>query len=31
MLGYWNTQDHPFKELNNAKYVASTTLRDPAP
>jgi len=33
MLSYWNTQDHPFKEgLNNApKYVASTTLRDPAP
>ncbi len=33
MLGYWNTQDHPFKDgLNNApKYVASTTLRDPAP
>lgn len=33
MLGYWNSQDHPFKEgLNNApKYVASTTMRDPAP
>lgn len=33
MLGYWNTQNHPFKEgLNTAaKYVASTTLRDPAP
>jgi dihydrofolate reductase len=33
MLGYWNTQEHPFKEgLNNApKYVASTTMRDPAP
>ncbi len=33
MLGYWNTQDHPFREgLNHApKYVASTTLRDPAP
>lgn len=33
MLGYWNTQDHPFKDgLNNApKYVASTTMRDPAP
>jgi dihydrofolate reductase len=30
MLGYWNTQDHPFKDgLNNApKYVASTTLRE---
>jgi dihydrofolate reductase len=33
MLGYWNTQEHPFKDgLNNAvKYVASTTLNDPAP
>jgi dihydrofolate reductase len=33
MLGYWNTQDHPFKDgLNIApKYVASTTLREPAP
>jgi dihydrofolate reductase len=33
MLGYWNTQDHSFKDgLNNAaKYVASTTLREPAP
>jgi dihydrofolate reductase len=33
MLGYWNTQDHRFKDgLNNApKYVASTTLPDPAP
>lgn len=31
MLGYWNTQDSPFKEgLNNApKYVASRTLREP--
>jgi dihydrofolate reductase len=33
MLSYWNTQDHSFKDgLNNApKYVASMTLRDPAP
>lgn len=33
MLGYWNSQDHPFRDgLNNApKYVASTTMRDPAP
>lgn len=33
MLGYWNTQEHPFKDgLNNApKYVASETLREPAP
>jgi dihydrofolate reductase len=31
MLGYWNSQDSPFKEgLNNApKYVASRTLREP--
>jgi dihydrofolate reductase len=31
MLGYWNTQDGPFKDaLNNApKYVASRTLREP--
>src|SRR5438874_11130799 len=31
MLGYWNTQDSPFKEgLNNApKYVASRTLEEP--
>ncbi len=31
MLGYWNTQDSPFKHgLNNAtKYVASRTLREP--
>jgi dihydrofolate reductase len=33
ILGYWNTQDHPFKpSLNEAqKYVASTTLREPLP
>ena len=33
MLGFWNTQDHPFKDgLNDAqKYVASTTMSDPAP
>jgi dihydrofolate reductase len=33
MLGYWNTQDSPFKDmLNNApKYVASRTLREPLP
>jgi dihydrofolate reductase len=33
MLGYWNTQDGPFKDgLNNApKYVASRTLREPLP
>ena len=33
MLGYWNTQDSPFKEgLNNApKYVASRTLAEPLP
>jgi dihydrofolate reductase len=31
MLGYWNTQDSPFKDgLNDApKYVASRTLREP--
>ncbi len=31
MLGYWNTQDSPFKDqLNNApKFVASRTLREP--
>jgi dihydrofolate reductase len=31
MLGYWNTQDSPFKgALNNAdKYVASRTLCEP--
>lgn len=33
MLGYWNTQDSPFKDgLNNApKCVASKTLREPLP
>jgi dihydrofolate reductase len=33
LLGYWNTQDSPFKDaLNNApKYVASRTLCDPLP
>jgi dihydrofolate reductase len=33
MLGYWNTQDSPFKEgLNNApKYVGSRTLEEPLP
>jgi len=33
MLGYWNTQDSPFKEgLNSApKYVSSRTLREPLP
>jgi len=33
MLGYWNTQDGPFKDgLNNApKYVASRTLHEPLP
>jgi dihydrofolate reductase len=33
MLGYWNTQDSPFKQgLNSApKYVASRTLREPLP
>ena len=33
MLGYWNTQESPFKEgLNNApKYVASRTLSEPLP
>lgn len=33
MLGYWNTQNSPFKDgLNNApKYVVSTTLKDPLP
>ena len=33
MLGYWNTQDHPFKDGLNAapKFVASTTMAGPAP
>jgi dihydrofolate reductase len=33
MLGYWNTQDSPFKDmLNDApKYVASRTLSEPLP
>lgn len=33
MLGYWNTQENPFKDgLNSApKYVASRTLREPLP
>jgi dihydrofolate reductase len=33
MLGYWNTQDSPFKDaLNTApKYVVSRTLREPMP
>lgn len=33
MLGYWNTQDSPFREgLNKApKYVASRTLAEPLP
>src|SRR5919109_4362257 len=33
MLGYWNTQDSPFKEMLNSapKYVASRTLREPLP
>jgi dihydrofolate reductase len=33
MLGYWNTQDSPFKDmLNDApKYVASGTLSEPLP
>jgi dihydrofolate reductase len=31
MLGYWNTQDSPFKDMLNGapKYVVSTTLREP--
>jgi dihydrofolate reductase len=33
MLGYWNTQDSPFKEMLNSapKYVASRTLSEPLP
>jgi dihydrofolate reductase len=33
VLGYWNTQDSPFRDaLNNApKYVASNTLAEPLP
>ncbi len=33
MLGYWNTQDSPFKGILNSapKYVVSTTLREPLP
>jgi dihydrofolate reductase len=33
MLGYWNTQDSPFREMLNSapKYVASRTLREPLP
>ena len=33
MLGYWNTQDSPFKEMLNSspKYVASRTMREPLP
>jgi dihydrofolate reductase len=33
MLGYWNTQDSPFKDMLNTapKYVVSRTLREPLP
>jgi dihydrofolate reductase len=33
MLGYWNTQDSPFKDVLNSapKYVVSGTLREPLP
>ena len=33
VLGYWNTQDSPFRDaLNNApKYIASNTLTEPLP
>ena len=33
MLGYWNTQDSPLKDVLNSapKYVVSRTLREPLP
>jgi dihydrofolate reductase len=33
MLGYWNTQDSPFKDMLNSapEYVASRALREPKP
>ena len=33
MLGYWNTQDSPFKDMLNdvPKYIASRTLSEPLP
>src|SRR5919206_2007098 len=33
MLGYWNTQDSPFKDMLNSapKHVASRTLSEPLP